>query len=164
MIFSYFIVLQSGGSGAGLAPLVEFYSKLPKGSATATASKGIRGRFFEGKNASAAPLAYTILAIGGFGYAIDYNSAYSYYTSLKTANNIHIPSSAPEYALFHITCEVRLLTIPSSRAPQKPCALSHPPRRLGCRNLDCRILDAHSNAIPFIKVFGFRIAYPEDRS
>lgn len=100
MIISYFIGLQSGGSGAGLAPLVEFYSKLPKGSATATASKGLRGRFFEGKNASAAPLAYTILAIGGFGYAIDYNSACLYYISLKTANDGHIPSSALEYVLY----------------------------------------------------------------
>lgn len=92
--------LQSGGSGAGLAPLVEFYSKLPKGSATASASKGLRGRFFEGKNASAAPLAYTILAIGGFGYAIDYNSAYPYSISLKTVNDGHIPSSALEYVLY----------------------------------------------------------------
>ncbi|KAH8108537.1 mitochondrial F1-F0 ATP synthase subunit F of fungi-domain-containing protein [Phellopilus nigrolimitatus] len=63
----------SGGSGAGLAPLVEFYSKLPKGAAPASASSGIRGRYFEGANASAKPLVFTILAIFGFGYTIDYN-------------------------------------------------------------------------------------------
>ncbi|PAV16785.1 ATP17 subunit F of the F0 sector of mitochondrial F1F0 ATP synthase [Pyrrhoderma noxium] len=62
----------SGGSGAGLAPLVEFYSKLPKGPATAQSS-GIKGRFFDGKNASAKPLVFTILAIFGLGYTIDYN-------------------------------------------------------------------------------------------
>jgi len=63
----------SGGSGSGLAPLVEFYSKLPKGSAPTSASRGIKGRFFEGENASGKPLAFTILAIFGIGYTIDYH-------------------------------------------------------------------------------------------
>ena len=68
---------QSGGSGEGLAPLVEFYSKLPKGSAPARASSGIKARYFEGANASGKPLAFTILALLGLGYTIDYNSAFS---------------------------------------------------------------------------------------
>ena len=66
---------QSGGSGEGLAPLVEFYSKLPKGPAPARASSGIKARYFEGANASGKPLVFTILAIFGLGYTIDYNSA-----------------------------------------------------------------------------------------
>ena len=67
--------MQSSGSGGGLAPLVNFYSKLPKGPAATTASGGIKGRFFNGKNASAAPLLFTILGIFGLGYTIDYQSA-----------------------------------------------------------------------------------------
>ncbi|KLO04757.1 hypothetical protein SCHPADRAFT_917890 [Schizopora paradoxa] len=63
----------SGGSGASLTPLVEFYSKLPKGSAPTSASGGIKGRYFEGKNATAAPLAFTMLALFGLGYTIDYH-------------------------------------------------------------------------------------------
>ncbi|THH07110.1 hypothetical protein EW145_g3613 [Phellinidium pouzarii] len=65
--------LQTGGSNAGLAPLVEFYSKLPKGAASSSASSGLRARYFEGANASAKPFVFTILAIFGLGYAIDYN-------------------------------------------------------------------------------------------
>ncbi|KAL1941897.1 hypothetical protein VTO73DRAFT_6897 [Trametes versicolor] len=64
--------LLSSGSGAGLGPLVNFYSKLPKGAAQTTASGGIKARFFNGKNASAAPLLFTIFGIFGIGYTIDY--------------------------------------------------------------------------------------------
>ncbi|EIN12281.1 hypothetical protein PUNSTDRAFT_130541 [Punctularia strigosozonata HHB-11173 SS5] len=63
--------ILSSGSGASLSPLVEFYSKLPKGSASVKAS-GIKGRFFNGKNASGAPLVWTILGIFTLGYTIDY--------------------------------------------------------------------------------------------
>lgn len=70
-----FATLQSSGQGAGLAPLVDFYSKLPKGAATAKASSGIKGRYFDGKNASAGPLAATIFGIFVLGYTIDYQSA-----------------------------------------------------------------------------------------
>ena len=68
--------VQSSGSGGGLAPLVNFYSKLPKGPAATTASGGIKGRFFNGKNASAAPLLFTILSVFGLGYTLDYQSAF----------------------------------------------------------------------------------------
>ncbi|KAJ3572902.1 hypothetical protein NP233_g2775 [Leucocoprinus birnbaumii] len=64
--------LVSGGSGAGLGPLVDFYSKLPKGRATPRVS-GIKGRFFNGKNASGAPLVALILGIFGVSYTLDYN-------------------------------------------------------------------------------------------
>ncbi|KAF9448800.1 hypothetical protein P691DRAFT_792323 [Macrolepiota fuliginosa MF-IS2] len=64
--------LVSGGSGAGLGPLVDFYSKLPKGNSTPRVS-GIKGRFFSGKNASGTPLVALIVAIFGISYTIDYN-------------------------------------------------------------------------------------------
>ena len=65
---------QAGGSGAGLGPLVDFYSKLPKGAATTRVS-GIKGRYFDGANASGKPIVALIVAIFGISYTIDYNSA-----------------------------------------------------------------------------------------
>ncbi|KII90536.1 hypothetical protein PLICRDRAFT_90346 [Plicaturopsis crispa FD-325 SS-3] len=62
----------SGGSASSLTPLVDFYSKLPKGRATAYASRGLKGRFFNGKNASPAPLFATIGGLFLIGYTIDY--------------------------------------------------------------------------------------------
>ncbi|KIJ60307.1 hypothetical protein HYDPIDRAFT_139467 [Hydnomerulius pinastri MD-312] len=62
----------SSGSGEGLAPLVNFYSKLPKGPAPTSASGGLKGRYFNGKNASAAPAAWIILGLFTFGYTLDY--------------------------------------------------------------------------------------------
>ncbi|GBE85480.1 mitochondrial F1-F0 ATP synthase subunit F of fungi-domain-containing protein [Sparassis latifolia] len=64
--------LLSSGSGAGLGPLVNFYSKLPKGPAASSAGGGIKGRYFSGKNASGAPLLFLMLGICGLGYTIDY--------------------------------------------------------------------------------------------
>lgn len=68
---------QSSGSGAGLSPLVNFYSKLPKGPAPASAVSGIKGRFFSGKNASGVPLVAAIAGIFVLGYTIDYQSEFS---------------------------------------------------------------------------------------
>ncbi|KAK1230921.1 ATP synthase f chain, mitochondrial precursor [Marasmius sp. AFHP31] len=64
--------LVSGGSGEGLGPLVNFYSKLPKGSAPPRAG-GLKARYFNGDNASGKPLAWLIVGIFGVGYTIDYN-------------------------------------------------------------------------------------------
>ncbi|KAJ3506824.1 hypothetical protein NMY22_g17124 [Coprinellus aureogranulatus] len=64
--------LVSGGSGAGLKPLVDFYGKLPKGNATQRVS-GLKGRYFNGENASGAPFATLIVVLFGIGYTIDYN-------------------------------------------------------------------------------------------
>jgi len=75
--FFFFDHVQSGGSGAGLAPLVDFYSKLPKGEAAARVS-GIKGRFFSGKNASGKPLVALIVGIFAISYTIDYNSELAY--------------------------------------------------------------------------------------
>ncbi|TFY76606.1 hypothetical protein EWM64_g7405 [Hericium alpestre] len=64
--------ILSAGQGADLAPLVNFYSKLPKGPAPRPTSGGLKGRFFDGKNASASPIVVTIFALFGLGYTIDY--------------------------------------------------------------------------------------------
>ncbi|RDX46097.1 hypothetical protein OH76DRAFT_1356483, partial [Lentinus brumalis] len=62
----------SSGTGGGFGPLVNFHSKLPRGPAPSSASGGIKVRYFNGKNTSAAPVLFTILAIFGLGYTIDY--------------------------------------------------------------------------------------------
>lgn len=69
---------QTTGTGSSLAPLVNFYSKLPKGPRPASASGGIKGRFFNGKNASGAPLVWLIGGLFGLGYTIDYQSESPY--------------------------------------------------------------------------------------
>jgi F-type H+-transporting ATPase subunit f len=69
-----FVFVQSSGKGADLSPLVAFYSKLPKGPAPESAGRGIKARYFNGKNASASPIVVTMLAIFGLGYTIDYQS------------------------------------------------------------------------------------------
>lgn len=67
---------QSGGGGSSLTPLVEFYSKLPKGPNPHTSGYGFKSRFFNGKNASGFPLAALIGSILIGGYTLDYHSAY----------------------------------------------------------------------------------------
>ena len=64
---------KSGETGSGLEPLVNFYSKLPKGQATARVG-GIKGRYYNGANASGKPLAALIVGLFAIGYTIDYNS------------------------------------------------------------------------------------------
>ncbi|TFK68440.1 hypothetical protein BDN72DRAFT_821241 [Pluteus cervinus] len=64
--------LVSGGSGAGLGPLVDFYSKLPKGNGAARVS-GLKGRLFSGARASGTPIVAVIVGIFAVSYTIDYN-------------------------------------------------------------------------------------------
>ena len=71
-----FLCTQSAGKGADLSPLVAFYSKLPKGQAPEPAVRGIKARYFNGKNASASPIVVTVLALFGLGYTIDYHSEF----------------------------------------------------------------------------------------
>ncbi|KAJ7509485.1 mitochondrial F1-F0 ATP synthase subunit F of fungi-domain-containing protein [Mycena galericulata] len=63
--------LVSGNSGGGLGPLVDFYSKLPKGHAPAR-MRGLKARYFSGKNASAAPVLGIIGGLFLIGYTLDY--------------------------------------------------------------------------------------------
>ncbi|KAJ7249912.1 mitochondrial F1-F0 ATP synthase subunit F of fungi-domain-containing protein [Mycena rebaudengoi] len=64
--------LVSGEGNGGLGPLVEFYSKLPKGRAPVPAFQGIKGRYFSGKNASAGPVLVIIGGLFLIGYTMDY--------------------------------------------------------------------------------------------
>ena len=73
-LHKFFNVIQTGGSGAGLQPLVEFYSKLPKGAAPAPGF-GFKAKFMNGKNGSAVPLFGTLFGIFLLGYTLDYHSA-----------------------------------------------------------------------------------------
>jgi F-type H+-transporting ATPase subunit f len=74
--FSTYCKPQSAGKGSDLSPLVAFYSKLPKGPAPGPAVRGIKARYFNGKNASASPIVFTVLALFGLGYTIDYQSEF----------------------------------------------------------------------------------------
>jgi len=78
---------QSGGSGAGLEHLVNFYSKLPKGEATARVG-GIKGRYFSGGNASGKPLVALIFGIWAISYTLDYHSAFNSSPVMITLNKI----------------------------------------------------------------------------
>ncbi|KAF8223924.1 hypothetical protein L208DRAFT_1411184 [Tricholoma matsutake] len=64
--------LVAGESGTGLGPLVDFYSKLPKGQAAQRVG-GIKGRYFSGSNASGKPIVALILGLFAIGYTLDYN-------------------------------------------------------------------------------------------
>ncbi|KAK0523734.1 ATP synthase f chain, mitochondrial precursor [Tilletia horrida] len=66
-------VSGSGGNSARMESVVSFYKALPKGEAPAKRGGGIKARFFDGKNASGAPIVATIGALLLLGYTIDYN-------------------------------------------------------------------------------------------
>lgn len=68
------VLAQSGEAGGGLGPLVDFYSKLPKGHASPPG--GLKGRYFSGKNASAKPILVLFAGIWLVGYTLDYNRAW----------------------------------------------------------------------------------------
>ncbi|KAJ7702750.1 mitochondrial F1-F0 ATP synthase subunit F of fungi-domain-containing protein [Mycena rosella] len=67
----------SGGSP--LAPLVSFYSALPKGPAALPAMHGLKARFFSGKNASAAPVLGLIGGLFLVGYTMDYQQHHKHH-------------------------------------------------------------------------------------
>ena len=97
-----FSSVQTGGSGGSLTPLVDFYSKLPKGPAPQTSFGGLKARYFTGKNASAAPILATILGIFTIGYTIDYQSAYHVgSTTLVLAHTVVI---SPLHMTFFFFC------------------------------------------------------------
>ncbi|GHJ89923.1 hypothetical protein NliqN6_6325 [Naganishia liquefaciens] len=66
--------VSSGGTSTRTQSVISFYSKLPKGpEPAAQKSTGLRGKYFEGPNASGAPILATIFILFGIGYTIDYN-------------------------------------------------------------------------------------------
>ncbi|GAA5839775.1 hypothetical protein JCM5353_003759 [Sporobolomyces roseus] len=65
-------------SAARMTRVVDFYSKLPKGSAPAKKAglnplSRYKARYFDGPNASAAPFLHAIVGLFLVGYTIDYN-------------------------------------------------------------------------------------------
>ncbi|SCZ88622.1 BZ3500_MvSof-1268-A1-R1_Chr10-2g03023 [Microbotryum saponariae] len=64
-------------SAARMTRVVDFYSKLPKGSAPKRSSSGpiswYRKKYFEGENASGAPFIHAIGALFIVGYSVAYN-------------------------------------------------------------------------------------------
>jgi F-type H+-transporting ATPase subunit f len=110
LIYSF---VQSAGKGADLTPLVAFYSKLPKGPAPESAGRGIKARYFNGKNASASPIVVTMLAIFGLGYTIDYQSACCVFfsTLIDGVSNTHVPI-ASRIAVHLSTCDFFLSVEP----------------------------------------------------
>lgn len=81
-----------------MGPLVNFYSKLPKGEATARVS-GIKGRYFSGKNASGKPIVAVIGSLFLIGYTIDYNSELALFVVLFS--ELICLCSAFEYVTCH---------------------------------------------------------------
>jgi F1-F0 ATP synthase subunit F-like protein len=94
---------KSAGKGSDLSPLVAFYSKLPKSPAAEPAVRGIKARYFNGKNASASPIVFTLLALFGLGYTIDYQSELALisvlllFSTLSDILTLFFFFSAPEY-------------------------------------------------------------------
>ncbi len=129
---------QSGGSGAGLEHLVNFYSRLPKGEATARVS-GIKGRYFSGGNASGKPLVALIFGIWAISYTLDYHSVLTSFPVMITPNQysflVHLSTSFDVffcYTFFNGIC----------RTPQEPHALD-----LSCAGLYRGVY--YSNRLPF---------------
>ncbi|KAG8814358.1 ATP synthase f chain, mitochondrial precursor [Serendipita sp. 411] len=73
----------SSGGGSSLTPLVEFYSKLPRGPNPNTSGWGLKARYFNGKNASGTPVVALIAGVFAIGYTM------AYQTHLKHHKNHH---------------------------------------------------------------------------
>ncbi|KAJ7476604.1 mitochondrial F1-F0 ATP synthase subunit F of fungi-domain-containing protein, partial [Mycena latifolia] len=116
--------LVSGDSTGPLGLLVAFYSKLPKGPAPASAMRGLKGRYFSGKNASAAPVLALIGGIFLIGYTVDYQRAFAVLFVLQFL--LIFLHSAPEYVAHTV------LTGYTDdffyKTPQESRALDVPPR------------------------------------
>ena len=61
--------------------VVNFYKALPKGSEPEKRVSGIKGKYFDGKNASGKPIIATMVVLGLFGYALEYNGHISMWSS-----------------------------------------------------------------------------------
>ncbi|KAJ6567925.1 mitochondrial F1-F0 ATP synthase subunit F of fungi-domain-containing protein [Mycena vulgaris] len=79
-------IASRSGSPTGSGPLtllVSFYSALPKSPASTPAIRGLKARFFSGKNASAGPVLGLIGGLFLIGYTLDYQ------LHLKNHKNAH---------------------------------------------------------------------------
>lgn len=89
---------------------------------------GIKGRFFNGKNASGAPFAALIVGIFGISYTLDYNSK-SFFINLNTVSHLIL-------TLVHLSMISAPLLLGNSsqflfRASQEPRSLIHDECYLG---------------------------------
>ncbi|GMK60052.1 hypothetical protein CspeluHIS016_0902690 [Cutaneotrichosporon spelunceum] len=76
--------ISSGTTSARTQAVIDFYSKLPKGPLPASErATGIRGKYFEGANASGKPLLATIFILFGIGYTIDYQMHLKHHKNAK---------------------------------------------------------------------------------
>lgn len=73
-----------GENAANTEAVVSFYKALPKGSEPAARESGIKGKLFDGKNASGKPIVWTIGFLILFGYTLEYNGHLSTCTSPNT--------------------------------------------------------------------------------
>ncbi|TXT15831.1 hypothetical protein VHUM_00334 [Vanrija humicola] len=106
--------VSSGTTSARTQAVIDFYSKLPKGAAQP--SGGLRGRYFEGKNASGKPIVATIGALFLIGYTIDYQSAL-----LWRCFGVSWLTFAPSDLLDLVTtCTLARLFFQPHSAPQAP--------------------------------------------
>lgn len=69
----------TSSSGKNTDAVVSFYKALPKGSEPERRSSGIKGAYFDGKNASGKPIVAVIAALMIFGYTLEYNGHLSTY-------------------------------------------------------------------------------------
>lgn len=66
-------VSGAGPAASNTEAVVNFYKALPKGPEPESRSSGIKGRYFDGKNASGKPIVATIAVLMLVGYTIEYN-------------------------------------------------------------------------------------------
>ncbi|RUS17146.1 mitochondrial F1-F0 ATP synthase subunit F of fungi-domain-containing protein, partial [Endogone sp. FLAS-F59071] len=72
---------------ARLRNMVDLYKRLPKGAAERPRPRGLIGRYkaryFDGENASPAPLIHAIIGVIGISYAIDYHFHLKHHKSVE---------------------------------------------------------------------------------
>lgn len=77
----------SSGSGANTDAVVSFYKALPKGNEPEKRASGIKGKYFDGKNASGKPIIGVIAALMIGGYTLEYNGHLSTYTKTNAVQS-----------------------------------------------------------------------------
>lgn len=77
----------SSGSGSNTDAVVSFYKALPKGNEPEKRASGIKGKYFDGKNASGKPIIGVIAALMIGGYTLEYNGHLSTYTKTNAVQS-----------------------------------------------------------------------------
>lgn len=77
----------SSGSGANTDAVVSFYKALPKGNEPEKRASGIKGKYFDGNNASGKPIIGVIAALMIGGYTLEYNGHLSTYANTNAVQS-----------------------------------------------------------------------------